>query len=650
MIKNIFKYGVKKRFYIYVIILLFCTGVFIDYLNDTNNDLDSISEEIVPTSVLEPIVQEDIVKQDFICDNDTIEGISLFFGTYARQNDSNINVLLKSDGIIVEKWILDSGQLIDNSYHDFLLKTKVVNSRGKIYTIEITSDAVVESNAVTLYKNDSVEENNLTLNDIVVENSKICFKVIYNIVDSTIVLKSCLLLGFLVIIVCSFLINRKRQSVEKVFLVLFIITGLLFSVVMPLFKVPDESMHFLRAYEISEGYMLTSIEDNIAGRELPQNIIPDQLRNGPNIKWYNVFAARNQEAENDNIFYAYPNTALYSPVSYLPQSLGIFIVKLFSNNVIAMAYGGRLLNWLFVLIITYFSIKLIPIGKNILLLIALLPMNIHQSISLSPDGFINVLSFAMVAFVLNVYFREEKMNTKNLIIMYTLIISIALCKIVYVPFCLLLFLLPNEKFRSKENYYKNILMSSICVLVTSIGWLTISSRYLIEFNQGVDGVGQVKFILSHPIHYTNILIKTILTYGESYFYTMIGSQLGWLNININHVILLLYTLLMGIVVLYEKDKFKFELKLKDVLLIAGITVLTFLLVMTSLYVQWTKVGNNVIEGIQGRYFIPLLLPFSIIIKTISNNETKKIPSMNYIYSTVLFINVCVVMTVFYNCI
>ena len=31
------------------------------------------------------------------------------------------------------------------------------------------------------------------------------------------------------------------------------------------------------------------------------------------------------------------------------------------------------------------------------------------------------------------------------------------------------------------------------------------------------------------------------------------------------------------------------------------------LIFTSLYVQWTALRNEVIEGIQGRYFIPLII-------------------------------------------
>ena len=39
----------------------------------------------------------------------------------------------------------------------------------------------------------------------------------------------------------------------------------------------------------------------------------------------------------------------------------------------------------------------------------------------------------------------------------------------------------------------------------------------------------------------------------------------------------------------------------------SITILAIIgLIFTSLYVQWTYVGNNSILGVQGRYFLPIL--------------------------------------------
>ena len=40
-------------------------------------------------------------------------------------------------------------------------------------------------------------------------------------------------------------------------------------------------------------------------------------------------------------------------------------------------------------------------------------------------------------------------------------------------------------------------------------------------------------------------------------------------------------------------------------------IICSLLIYTSLYVQWTPLKYNIVNGIQGRYFIPLLAYFAI---------------------------------------
>ena len=45
------------------------------------------------------------------------------------------------------------------------------------------------------------------------------------------------------------------------------------------------------------------------------------------------------------------------------------------------------------------------------------------------------------------------------------------------------------------------------------------------------------------------------------------------------------------------------------------------LICASLYVQWTSLENEIIEGIQGRYFIPLIIFPALLI--VYNNDKKK---------------------------
>src|SRR5574344_2214012 len=51
---------------------------------------------------------------------------------------------------------------------------------------------------------------------------------------------------------------KKKVAIEKLFLSLAIPIGIGYLVLVPLGRVPDEQNHFLRAYEISLGYLVSN--------------------------------------------------------------------------------------------------------------------------------------------------------------------------------------------------------------------------------------------------------------------------------------------------------------------------------------------------------------------------------------------------------
>ena len=69
-------------------------------------------------------------------------------------------------------------------------------------------------------------------------------------------------------------------------------------------------------------------------------------------------------------------------------------------------------------------------------------------------------------------------------------------------------------------------------------------------------------------------------------------------------------------------------------IILGVIII---LILTSLYVQWTPFGLSKIDGVQGRYFIPILLLLPFILDNHFLVPSQKAP-MRYILLILLFIN------------
>jgi len=234
----------------------------------------------------------------------------------------------------------------------------------------------------------------------------------------------------------------------------------------------------------------------------------------------------------------------------------------------------------------------------------LTPMTMQEMISLAPDAMINSLSFAFIAYVLDCAFRKERVSDIDILVIGLMLSVMALCKIVYVVIFLLIYIIPREKIERRSSIIVlRIILPILCIIV-NLAWLRIASTFLIEFTPGVNSGEQVRFIFHNPLSYIVIFIKTILKYGWDWCRCMFGDSLGWLNIGTSFIVWLSFLLLFAVetvtcrVYIGEKKT--------SVFLFLLVFISGSVLILTSLYVKWTKVGNEIIEGVQGRYFIPLM--------------------------------------------
>ena len=83
---------------------------------------------------------------------------------------------------------------------------------------------------------------------------------------------------------------------------------------------------------------------------------------------------------------------------------------------------------------------------------------------------------------------------------------------------------------------------------------------------------------------------------------------------------------------------------KEKIYIILMTLATVGLMFTSLYMQWTAVYSDTIDGIQGRYFIPLLLVIAML--WMSKKETTSPEEKNGIVTFSVITNVMALIAVF----
>ena len=444
---------------------------------------------------------------------------------------------------------------------------------------------------------------------------------------------------------CFYLKKSKGWQHHQLFLLFSIVIGLIYVFAMPPGTAPDEPNHFRRAYEVSEGKFISSRQDAAGegGNVLP-NAINELFKAGPIDVKYRDFPSAVSESNQDSgeSFQNFGNTALYSPIVYAPQAVGILIGRILHLPMIAIFYLARIFNLAFWILLGYYAVKKIPLAKNVLLLILFLPISMQAAASCQADAITNASAIALFAFTLHKIKTPKMLTAKEYILVAALAFLVSMSKIVYLPLCFLLLLLPKKCFKTKKEKLLKVGGLLFAIVVVNLLWLAISAGFLVEFREGVNSAEQVKFILANPLRYLMIVGSSIVEHGIFYFFTFFGSILAHFNIGLAEPYILFLAFFIFYTYMQESQK-DFVLTAKQKVFIGIISLACFGLIFTSIYVQWTAVGSSLIEGIQGRYFIPLALPILFLLNPSSSHNKKDFDL--YVFAVIAAINIYAIVSI-----
>lgn len=618
-----------KFFLIFFISIIAIIAMAI-YAFGVSDKLYNTSENIETDNYIENIKVGTIIEQKILSNQNNFERVDIDFEPFKDEGGNFCEVTIginDENGNLIKEEKISRNYIRENSTYEFKFK-KQKNSEGKTYTLYIkyepqNSNETVDKFFSVRYKSmentEQISENHDSLENFTVDGQEVKGilgireyylnnnKLIFFIVIT-------LAITVYVIFISIYLRYRKNIKVENIFLITIPVICIFYIICMPTFKNHDEIYHWYRAYEVSTGKLMEEIDGDTLGTILPQSISDVTTDDWQSITYAKVRDSLNVELDKENTALLYSETsAVYSFVQYIPQAIGIFITRIFTDKVLLLAYGGRIINMVFSIILIYFAIKKIPFGKKILLLLSFIPIAIEGFSSLSPDAMTISMAFFYIAYILSLAFSKENhsIDGKKIAILTVLSVIIAMCKIVYLPLILLLFIIPKEKFKN-EKKIKNIIFIGAIAVVLNLIWLMVAGIYLSHFREGDSSI-QVISILTNPIKYLQNCLYTVNLNGQDYIYSMFGGELGWGElVQLNSIVpYILCFILIWITITDQTIKDKFKLYQKVWITIAAIAVVG--LIFTSLYVQWTTIGSDSVLGIQGRYFIPILPLVALLI-------------------------------------
>ncbi|WP_197031851.1 DUF2142 domain-containing protein [Methanobrevibacter sp. YE315] len=424
--------------------------------------------------------------------------------------------------------------------------------------------------------------------------------------------------------------NNDEKDLYKVAFVVIVCFGLVCSLIVPIACVSDEPEHFVRAEITSQGVLFPhwtgsdvgltrtydtnghymSNETQIGFKTIESSnffsndrglTVFETTHDTDKINWTSIITP---SAFEQNIFYG-----------YFPQAIGILIAKLLDLNVIWMLWLGRIANLLCYAVLVSYAVKKTPCLKIPLLAVACIPIAMFQAASVSIDSMLFGLGILATAYFIYMYKSEpDSLENKEIIIFSAICLLFGLCKLPYLAFIFLLFLVPRKNFKDK-NALIYIVLCIAAVSAIGLLWSRYSAPTIMHSWRSVHKMNmtmQTAYMTNHPSLFMNFLAKIFndelpnLVNGLFNFFTP-GPYPQYRD-QYNLITLALQIFLVLVLIANPKNA-KFDLKTR-----AGAFAIFLLVYFGTCFVQllsWSYVGKTNL-GISIRYFIPIIALIPII--------------------------------------
>jgi uncharacterized membrane protein len=589
------------------------------------------------------------ISQSFISERNTFSRIQIPFHITSKDPQGSLDIEIKEakDGKVVFQQTVDLSKLKDGELANFDFPV-IHGAKGQKYVMAIHPNGLKKGTSFTLWKSilDQYKQGQLAI-----DGRKVPGDLRFAILDvkrkalissSVYILSGAFMLLLFVFSVPA--LKRYKNEMHKAFLVTALPIGLLLTIMVPPFDQLDELDHFLRSFEVSEGMFINHTVKHSLGNYIPVSLLDTvhkvQFINGKGYQYGIVKEAFGNTLNPAKRIFFRNYASSYPPTIYIPQAIGLNVGRFLFHSPMIMMYLGRIFNLLAYLAIVYTALKIVPVKKNLFYTLALLPMSINQSSSLSGDSMLISSSLLFVAYILYLaYGKVEKIQLRHVLTVIGIGIFVGVSKMVYIPMVLLFLIIPLSKFTDKKDFIMKLLFVLAGFTIPYIIWnlLNISNLSIpdLRIHSGVSPKNQVKLILIQPLYYLKVLVDSITGLGESKFLGMLGRKVTIYEFLTPNFVIYTFFFLMILLGLIndESDQKWFKWRRMDKFIIVFVMLTVVLLTYTALYVGYTTVGHSIIWGVQGRYFIPVAV---LMFLSISNRKIIiKHTNINFLVSTII---------------
>jgi uncharacterized membrane protein len=400
---------------------------------------------------------------------------------------------------------------------------------------------------------------------------------------------------------------------QFVFPLLGLILGLALTILTAPFQAPDEPQHFLRAYQISEGGIVPSRQNHRGGGDLPVSVsrITERfaaIRFHPEVKisWNEIGSALQVPLEPGKRRFTPFVTSIYSPIGYLPQSAGIWLGRRWDCPPLGLMYLARIFNLLGWLTLGTVALHLTPVNQRAFLMLLLMPMSLFQAASMSADATTNGLAVLFTAVVLRHVIREARVSLSAWIAVALVSAALTLTKFAYLPLAALVLLIPPSHCGGIRRYFAAAVVIALVNLSALLAWApqTHGLDTVVRDQSDVSPRGQLEYLRTHPAAVIKVPAYTFARDGYLFFRSFVG-RLGSMDAKMSVAFIIPYFVALMLACWLQQTPVPPYPVWRIALLIVPLLVISLLGIAMLNYIYWTPIGSRGIDGMQGRYFLPL---------------------------------------------
>jgi uncharacterized membrane protein len=409
---------------------------------------------------------------------------------------------------------------------------------------------------------------------------------------------------------------RRLADLPTAFAVLAFVVGSFLVFAQPPGQGLDETAHFDRIWTLSQGDIVVPVHHGTPVGYVPKcvteylNTFSADASKGSSYSFGQYW--KSPASCSDRVFIGVGTASANNPISYAPSLLAVWFLRTVGAPLPVIFFGGRLASLLGFIALFYVAIRLMPIGRQVLFVLGLLPVTLLLAASYSADPMTISLAALAIALLLRCRLSSTaSMRTAGLF--GAVLVALSLAKPTLFIFAPLVFLVPARLIDPKWPPMI-VKAGAFAIIIGCAGLWYLAVRHDNGLPAPIFALNphaQSRNILDHPFGFIEVLARTFFVgTGEDKWLPGLFFSTGYVRRDNPYAP-------VGLVVVGSLTLFyayQLQVGAKRILghtaralawVPIGLMVIGILLVETTLFIYGTPLGALVTDA-EGRYFIPLL--------------------------------------------